>query len=168
MTKFSKLQLIIIGLIIVATVYWIIPKGPKFSKDRRIRDRQEHAVELRIFEKAKFLRYNAKELFGWNYWEEIGTANNVTFRGWRGVYSIEYEKLRVHWKDNDYVRLYFNGTRFYEAGIKSTWWDDQVLSSITAFIPGDWIGVFNEMYRQAMKGIPEESDELKEDWGIPY
>ena len=169
MQRFSKFQYIIIGLIIglivVAMIYWVIPKGPKFSKDPRIRERQKEAVELQFFEKVSFLRFNPKELFGWDWWSESGIENNVTFKGSHGSYEIEYEALRIFWDDYSYLKINYNGTRVYEAGIKSPWGVQRV-SSIKAYIPGDWIDVFNEMITQARKGIPEELNALVENWGI--
>lgn len=160
-------------VLVMAIILFILMDAPKMSKDPQIRSLQKEAIELRIFERAREVRYDGKALFEW-YWTYDGekkfTENNVTFRGTNGYHEIEYQNLTIKWRDWTYMKVFFNGSKVYEAKIKYNYilgGGSKNLDEITAFITGPWIDVFDEMYIQAIKGPPSrEAEELKENWGI--
>lgn len=151
---------------------------PRFSFDPRIRELQREAIRLKIWSKSKEMRNNGKEFFGWewhfwyNVWhtDEYWYENNeVSFKGSNGRYWIRYKDVLVEWNDCRYLKVFHNDSLVYEAKMKMTLAGvENRFRKITAFIPGNWTEVFNEMYSQAIKGFPKEPEEdvLKKNWGI--
>jgi len=129
------------------------------SFDQRIRKLQTEAINERIYERIRQIRFNAQELFGFTrYSFKQYEENNVTFWGNDGRYKIQYKNLLISWEDWGLARIKFNETLVYEA---------QGRRHITAYRKGSWLEEFNEMFKQATKGIPiNEEAKLKRRWGI--
>lgn len=156
----SQTILFFISLFAVSTILIYYSFGfNHLSSDKRIRKLQTEAINERLYERIRQIRFNAKELFGFTrYSFKQYEENNVTFWGNEGKYNIEYKNLLIFWKDNGIAKIEFNKTLVYEAKGKN---------HITAYHKGSWLEEFNEMYKQATKGIPiDEEAKLKRRWGI--
>jgi len=159
------MRTIVIALILISFSIgvYVICFQPKLSSDKRIAKLQKEAMALNIWDMVHTIRKNPTDIFGWTWYtkDKTFTNNGVSFSGMDGNYKIEYNELNALWKDGCYLRIFNNRILVYEA--KSP-------RHIKAYIKGDWINEFNEMYKicetALIKSIPYDEDIIKRRWGI--
>ncbi|MHA2052708.1 MAG: hypothetical protein ACXACY_22885 [Candidatus Hodarchaeales archaeon] len=164
----SLTGLIMIAIFAVLFLNSVMIEKPVISDNSDIAELQNEALDLQIYEKVSYLRWNAKELFGFSrYSSKKFIENEVTFYGYERGYIIEYGDLIVEWDEYDYIRISYEGSKVCFIRFELEFWGGYHVVEVQAYHRGEWTNVFNEMFLQAIKGIPvEEEDLLLKNWGI--